>query len=530
MGDSPELEWNFRIFDPITHKNSEFGMYYDKENKKLYIPSGLDLWKVRGYFGERYYKREESHPYKVFSKNVGIKYRPKDEQQEEALRFMAGVNEYEGNAYCSQLSVNLNTGKGKTYCSIATICFFKIKSIIITASNTLLSQWKDEFLKYTNFQDSDIYRISGSDSINMILMGKSSKAEEASIYLCSHGTLKSFGDTYGWDNVYRLFEYLGIGLKFFDEAHTNFENMLKIDYFTNVYKTYYVTATPGRSNFKENKIYQLSIKNVPSIDLFDENNDPHTDYIAIKWNSKPSPMIISACKNKYGIDRNKYIDWVTKTDTFYDMMRIIMELVIKCKGRVLMYIGTNDGILRVYYWICKNYPEFIGDIGIFTSLLPKDQKLKEKNKKILLSTTKSAGLGEHIQGLKMTIVLAEPFKSEIIARQTLGRTRDPKTVYIELVDMGFRYIQKFYFYKLPTFKKYASDVSDTVIDSYELQRRATNIRKERTKLQESPISMEDDRFDFSKVLPKKETDRKNMPVCPISFIEDTVDNVNPKLK
>ena len=96
-----------------------------------------------------------------------------------------------------------------------------------------------------------------------------------------------------------------------------------------------------------------------------------------------------------------------------------------------------------------------------------------KQKKLLLSTTKSAGLGEHIDKLKMTIVLAEPFKSEIIARQTLGRTRDNGTWYIEVVDMGFTYVRKFYFDKLPTFNKYALD---------------------------------DNRFDFDSVLPKKRED------------------------
>lgn len=523
MGDSPQLEETFRVYDPITHRFQSFGMYYDSENRKLYLPAGLDLWKIRSYFNEKYYHRESHHPYQNID-NVMIKYKPRDEQQQEALRFMVGVNEYDCNQYSPQLSVNLNTGKGKTYCSIATVCFFKMKSMIITGSNTLLSQWGSEITKYTNITPNEIVQISGSDTINMILLGKSKRAMNAKIFLCTHGTLKSFGDTYGWDNIYKLFEVLGIGLKFFDEAHTHFENMLMIDYYTNVFRTYYVTATPGRSNWKENRIFQLSIKNVPSIDLFDENNDPHTSYIAIKWNSKPTPQQITMCKNKYGLDRMRYIDYVTKQPNFYDMLRIIMDLVIKCKGRVLMYIGTNEAILRVYYWIGQNYPEFLGDIGIFTSLLSKEQKLNEKNKKLLLSTTKSAGLGEHIEGLKMTIVLAEPFRSEIIARQTLGRTRDDNTVYIELVDMGFKYVKKFYFDKLPVFNKYASDVSDTVIDQYEMKQRSNNIIKNRTSYRESPIELDDKRFDFSKIIPRKE--KEIGPVSPIIFVND---DINPYL-
>lgn len=515
LGDSPQLEESFRVYDPITHKFSFFGLYYDAENKKLYLPAGLDLWKIRKYFDQAYYKRESHHPFQNLE-NVLIKYKPRDEQQQEALRFMVGVNDYVNNQYAPQLSVNLNTGKGKTYCSIATVCFFKIKSMIITGSNSLLSQWADEVVRYTNISYNEILQISGSDSINMILAGRSQKAANAKIFLCTHGTLKSFGDTYGWDKVYELFEVLGIGMKFFDEAHTHFENMLMIDFFTNVFRTYYVTATPGRSNWKENRIYQLSIKNVPGIDLFDQDNDPHTSYIAIKWNSKPTPQQISRCKNKYGLDRMRYIDYVTNQSTFYDMLRVIMELVIKCKGRVLFYIGTNDGILRVYWWISQNYPEFLGDIGIFTSLLSPQEKLKEKQKKLLLSTTKSAGLGEHIEGLKMTIVLAEPFKSEILARQTLGRTRDSGTVYIELVDMAFVYIKRFYFAKLPIFNKYATDVSDTLIDQYELRRRVVKIKNERKNFRPCPIEFCDNRFDFDGIIPKQP--EETGPICPIEFV------------
>ena len=527
MGDNEKLEQTFSVWDPLTHKLIPFGMHYDPINEQLYLPRGIDIWWVRNCFDEKYYHRENCHEYNKIE-NIEIKYRPRDEQQVQALQFMCGVNEYEENLDFTQLSVNLNTGKGKTYCSIATIAFFKIKSMIITASNSLLSQWKDEIIKYTNLKEKDVIQIKGSDNINMILSGYSQKANNASIYLCSHGTLKSFGDSYGWDKVYELFKYLGIGLKFFDEAHTNFDNMLMIDYHTNVWKTYYVTATPGRSNFKENRIYKVSLKNVPYIDLFDEKNDPHTSYIAIKWNSRPTPMDISKCKNQYGLDRMKYIDFITRNPEFYKMMRVIMELVIKCNGRVLMYIGTNEGILRVYHWIGTNYPEFLGDIGIFSSLVPNDQKLEEKKKKLLLSTTKSAGLGEHIEGLKMTILLAEPFKSEIIARQTLGRTRDDNTMYIELVDMGFRYIRKFYYNKLPVFNKYASDVSDTTIESYELNKRYQDIIKSRETWRIKPLQFYDTRFDFSEIEKKDQKYRPNI-IEPFTFVnQDKYDNTNTK--
>lgn len=516
LGESQKLESFFTVWDPITHRSNLVGVYYDEENKRFYLPAGMDLWYVRNCLNEKYYDRIDPIKAKPIN-NIQMKYKPRDERQQEALRFMCGVNDYEDNVYKAQLSVNLNTGFGKTYCSIASIAFYRLKSIVITGSNTLLDQWRGNILEYTNLNNNEIVSISGSEYCNMIINGGSKKANNGKIYLCSHGTLRSFGDRYGWDKVYKLFEILGIGLKFFDECHTNMSNMFMIDYFTNVYKTFYVTATPGRSNYREDKIFQISLKNVPDIDLFDEKGDPRTSYVAIKWNSRPTPQVISACKNLYGLDRNKYMDYITRKKEFYDMMVIIMDMVIKCKGRVLFYIGTNDGILRVYHWIATNYPEFIGDIGIFTSLLTKEAKMREKKKKLLLSTTKSAGLGEHIEGLKMTIVLAEPFKSEIIARQTLGRTRDDNTIYIELVDLGFIYCRKFYQAKLPVFNKYAKDVSDTTIDSYELQRRSEILREEREDWRKSPIGFDDRRFDFSKVIKMKPPVPENQSKSPVKF-------------
>ena len=442
LHESEQLEHPVQIYDPVYHRTNYLGFYYDKENKRIYLPGGLDLWWVRKAVNEKYYTRIDPYPYKKIS-NIRMKYKPRDNEQLETLKFTAGLEEYDGNQYAPQLSINLSTGKGKTYCSIATIAFYQIKSMIITGSNSLLTQWEQNIIEYTNLNSSDIFRINGSDICNMILNGSSNKAENASVFLCSHGTLRSFGDRYGWDKVGELFKKLGIGMKFFDECHTNYDNMLMIDFFTNIFKTFYVTATPGRSDWKENHIFQISLKNVPNIDLFDENKDPHTSYIALKWNSNPTAMDISRCKSSmYGLDRNKYMEYLTKKTEFYELLRVIMDLVIKCKGRALLYIGTNDGILRVYYWICQNYPEFIGDIGIFTSLVSKEDKMKEKKKRLLLSTTKSAGLGEHIEGLKLTVVLAEPFKSDIVCRQRLGRTRDANTIYIETVDLGCKYTRK----------------------------------------------------------------------------------------
>ena len=473
--DSPRLENNFKVYDMLTHSYNYIGIKYDIEERKLYLPRGIDLWFVQDCLAENDVAFEDPNPYKETS-DIRMKYEPRDDIQKECLRFMLGLGNHAENNNYSQLSVNLNTGKGKSYVSIYTMAYTRRKSIVIATIKGWLKQWKDYILEYTNLEDSNIHIISGAQSIQMLLSGRS-KYNNCDIFLVTHSTIKSFGDAYGWDKIDELYKILGIGNMFIDEAHLNFDNICNINYSVNVYKTYLVTATPARSDRDENRIYQLAMKNVPSINLFDEDKDPHTKYVAIKWTSKPTAQQVSYCKNAYGLDRNKYTNYVVKQPNFYAMMHVLMDIVIKQDGKTLFYIGTNEAIKIVFDWITTNYPEFAGDIGIYTSI--SENKALEREKRLILSTTKSAGAAEDIKGLKLTVVLAEPFKSEVLARQTLGRTRDDNTMYIEMVDLGFYKIKQYYYNKLPVFNKYATSVQDIVLNQEELDKRSNEILDKR---------------------------------------------------
>ena len=491
----PRLQDNFKLYDMIRHTHYYYAIYYDKENKQLYLPRGIDLWFVQqcfdAYDDAIHYEEPDKFEY---IDGIKMKYSPRDDVQKECLKFMLGLEKYHENNSYSQLSVNLNTGKGKSFVSIYTMAYTKVKSIIVTSVINWLKQWKNYLLEYTNLEDKDIVMISGAQSINMILAGRTRNIN-GKVFLVSHSTINSYGSTYGWDKIRKLFQVLKIGNMFIDEAHTSFENICRINYAVNVYKTYFITATPLKSDQWENNIYQLSMKNVPSIDLFDPENDPHTDYIAIKWNSRPTPQEVSNCRNQYGLDRNKYISYVVDNENFEYFMFVIMDIVLKKGGRVLLYIGTNEAIVKVYHWIAKWYPELIGEIGIYTSIV--ENKQDERNKRIILSTTKSAGAAEDIKGLKTTVVLAEPFKSEVLARQTLGRTRDENTIYIESVDLGFNKIKQYYYSKLPVFNKYASSTSDINMNQVQLEEKAGKILEEREKIvKKSPICLNDHRFGY----------------------------------
>ena len=485
LGDCRAIENQFTVYERITHNSYPFGMHYDEEYRMLFIPKIDVSWveKMLGVFDDTEYQKK-CDEFEYVKGGIGLKCAPRDDDQREALRFMTGAGEYEKYRNNKQLSVCLGTGKGKTYLAIATTAYYEMKSIIITYSVNWLNQWAERIMQYTDITSKDIKMINGSATINKLL--KSKNTPKYKVYLVTHSTLNTYATANGWESVGELFKKIKVGLKIFDEAHLNFANISMIDFFTNTYKTYYLTATPARSSEDENIIYNKYFKNVPYISLFDEEIDPHTRYIALKFNSHPTIFDVRQCRNAYGLDRNKYIDYLTRQPVYEKLLRIILDLALKNEGKCLIYIGTNKAIAYTAKWIKSHYPELYNDVGIFTTLVSKEEKESQKDKKIILSTTKSAGVAMDIMGLKMTVVLNEPFKSHVLAQQSLGRTRADDTFYIECVDTAFPQIRKYYYYKRPIFDKYALSCSDLPMRDNELDARYDKIIAERNMIYNNP--------------------------------------------
>lgn len=467
-GDAVRLEHFFSIWDKTRFKYNPKAIKYDIKEKKLYIPRGYNISKVEEYIHDNAFINEESDE---FDKDINIKlrYLPRDEVQKEAIEFILGNGKYHYTQDKSQLAINLNTGAGKTYVSIVSAAVMRVRTLMITSSIQWINQWKNKIIEYTDTKPKEVYLLIGIGSIAKLLNGMV-KINSYKYILASHQTIKSYGDKYGWDKVGELFKLLRVGLKLYDEAHIDFDNICSIDFATNTNKTLYLTATPMQSDPSNNIIYQGSFEFVPSINLFNEDTDPRTHYLAMSYTSHPSPLDIDKCKNVYGFNRLAYCGYIIERPNFYKIIRILVEISLS-KGKTLMYIGTNQAIKTIYNWMVYSFPELADQIGIY-SMLIKDKVLKDQqlDKHIILTTTKSCGAAMDIPGLKLTVILAEPFRTNILARQTLGRTRDYDTDYIEIIDRGFYSIQNYYKSKLPLFEKYALSTdferfSDDKLDS-----------------------------------------------------------------
>ena len=195
------------------------------------------------------------------------------------------------------------------------------------------------------------------------------------------------------------------------------------------------------------------------------------------FNSHPTPQQVSKCRTAYGFDRLSYVKYITNKPCFYQLLYILLDFCLQKEGKILIYIGLNEAIDKVYSWIEYNFPMLRGNIGKYNSTIPKDARRGQLEKKVILSTLKSCGAAVDIKGLKITLLLADPTGSLVQARQALGRTRDRDTYFLDVIDDGFASLRRYYVKKRPMFNKYAESMHDINITDDDLIDRVAVIRE-----------------------------------------------------
>lgn len=455
-GDCPELERIFDIYNPATFSYKTVAVLYDRQNKVLTLPRGMSISKLENMFGvNAFFDNSYIRPNKNMTATL-IKYPPRDEKQSLALQFLHGTGEYSYTKKFNQLYLALDTGVGKTYLGIVYTALLNVKTIIITTGVDWLTQWKNAIQEHSNVVSSEIFHISGSSVINSIIKNPKKYSDKHKIFTCTHSTIQNYAQTNGWESIDILFRSLGIGLKIIDEAHLAFDNIYRIDYACPVYKTLYLSATPGRSDSGENKVYMYEyFSKVPRLNLFDPENDPHTKYVAIMYKSAMTEQEKNAMYSLRGFQKTKYSDTVVLKPNFGYISMVVMGMIYDIPGKKLLFFASNNAILIFQQWLLSYYPELgdQGKIGVYTSINPEKEKAKECE--YILTTSKSAGAALDIKGLAVSVNMAEPSGSELETHQRFGRTRGMNTLFIDLVDVSVPTCKKYYTKALPMYDKYA---------------------------------------------------------------------------
>ena len=439
IGDIPSVEYLLSFYDNIYHTIRYIGLDYDATKKKLFLPRSINISKIEKTYATKNIIVEEKKIDPKKSINYEILYPPKNDLQIKAIDFLVGRGMYTNNKFYSRLMVSLDTGAGKTYCVLNAISQIKLRSAIIVPDDNLVERWKKEIKKMTNISDDEVYVIKGKKSISKI----KKNIKDIKIILISHMTINRFGTEYGWDMVHKLFKIMKIGIKVYDEAHQQFKNIIKIDLHTNTNKTFYLTATAGRSVLKENNIFKTIFSSIPALVSYNKSREEnHINMAILLYNSNPTYNQRVLCKTVKGFSSTKYMKYNMGAGRlhFENALQIAMNTILtndKIKGRVLILLGSINMIFHVKCFLEQSYPSLKDNIGIYCSAVSKSEKEDAiENKFIILSTYKSLGTGSDIDNLRY-IIMAEPYSSKLIAKQCPGRLRE-KGWYFELVDIGFQ--------------------------------------------------------------------------------------------
>ena len=428
LGECEKLESYLSVWDKVTFSYTFCAYVYDEENKKLIIPGGFNIEKIKEFFPrEKIVDNTTENKYREI--NFSLKYPTRNSLQNQAINFLLKEK-------MKQKFLCLETGGGKTYCSIHYVFRTKKLPITFVDQESIMNQWKERIMFFTDIKEEEIFLISGRDSIDKIMKMKKSDLKKYKWFIAIHRTMNNFynEDPY---NITKLFDKLQIGVKLYDEAHVEFKNILYMDCFTNC-ETIYITATPSRSDPSERKVYNNMFWDVPK---FKGSGEKYHNVIMYTYNSEPSSSEEMSCMSKYGFDIVKWgSKYLTDDDKHYniflDVIKYLLEFVTKNNRHKIAILLPN---LKLCEKIHKDIQGHISDysIGQFHSKIKdKDEQLE---KDIIITTDKSFGKAIDVKNLSI-VINAVPLSSSTKVLQMLGRLREipgKEVFYIDLTDEGF---------------------------------------------------------------------------------------------
>lgn len=450
-GDCPELERTLSKYDAVTHSVIPVGYFI--QNDILYVPRGTNTSRLQEWFHNIPIPVTKCDPYTKIKKG-SPSLKPKSIMQDEAIQFLTSTDKFTYSARYSQMGLNLDTGDGKSYATVSAILKLKLKTIIITHQEKLKNQWMSTFENMTSFPMENLCNISGVDVMEKIMKGKIN----AEIYCVNHQTINAYARVHGWSSIRDFFKKIKVGIKVIDEAHKFFENTLMIDFFSNVYKSFYLTATFGRSDQTEVSIYKRSFSSIVRYGeetINYEEKRKHIVFVVVYFNSHPPYNVLPNLQTNYGFSSYKYIDYELEEEN-QSLMKVlyrILDQTENLEGRTLIISPKTESVDMIANKIKEDYGY---DVGTIHSKNKPDVNKENLKKKFISSTVKSIGEGADLKGLRILINL-EPVGSKDLADQVRGRLReysDNEDTYLFYpIDMSVPDTYKFLKRILPTMKR-----------------------------------------------------------------------------
>lgn len=433
--DYPVIENMYTAISSFDGK--EFPCGYLIENGILFLPRGTHIAKLESILNTRANFIDDSDEYEEMNNEHSSLYDPRDELQEDSINFLIKENN-------KQLSLNLMTGYGKTYCVAFSITKLKMKALIITPNEALKMQWIKTFRNMFDYKTSELMNIAGSNIIDGIMddLIDYSKTE---VFFVNHQTLRSYLTNNNGYALHKFFKKIKIGIKVYDESHMEFGNIILIDFYSNTLNTWYLTATFDRSDKSESKCFKRAFNSVINFGETESimASEKHVIYHIVNINSRITPKqraTVIGYAGMSSVSYGKYAFFDDQNQTAYNAILKVLDLTKNIEGKTLIFVPLIDAVDDVVKKIKKVSDK---SVAAYHSRCSKDEKESAEKKDIIVSTLKSLGTGKDIPGLRC-VILAEPVASKVIAQQMFGRIRP----YYVTNDKGEKELKDTFFFDI----------------------------------------------------------------------------------
>lgn len=343
--------------------------------------------------------------------------------QEEIYDFMTSQGKYLGNDG-RRKAVFASTGTGKTFLTIKFIMDKGLMALINCPDLKAIKTWKDEILKFTTLKEDEILILKGTENVKRI----DKLLEKAKIVLLSGRTISSMLERY----EYQAFENLlsNFGIIVHDEAHLNLKILFNIEVYSNNAHTLFLTATPARSMFYEQKILEEILPSKKH--CFEEGLKERFNLVAVNHMSTTKGCNLRGVKaigkinsplysknilfNEVNLVRTKKVILKTLNAALKGLSSKASKVAIGCKT-----INECNHVLEMI----KSSNRFdMDNVGFFNGTITDlEERFKETNNRIIITTDKSLNGIVNIKNLE-AIILLHPIVSTAMSLQIAGRIRD----------------------------------------------------------------------------------------------------------
>lgn len=224
--------------------------------------------------------------------------------------------------------INLPTGMGKTLCALRAIAAIKQRLLIIILGR-YVNKWIDDVTEAFDLQADELLVIRGSKDLNNLCYEAMLGNVNAKIIICTSTTFQRYIKEWEYGNQYgfvlppdQFMPKLEIGIKLIDECHQFFHLNYKIDLFTNVNKSIYLSATLEPSDKFLKKMYGIIYPIETRMKGID--NERYIDVLAIGYKINGNPW----CKRNGVYSHVSYENEILKNKQCTKVyMKLIYEVV-----------------------------------------------------------------------------------------------------------------------------------------------------------------------------------------------------------